>query len=628
MSKSPTPDGVRAIAGDLPDGVRIVASFVGWDGAEAPFEVHPTLEAGAAAAAGVEPPDESALERAVDARRGVATGRQLLGLYTGGSLAHEAVTLLEPELGPIAGNVGHGAARPGGGHALFDLGEAEYTEGRPHPMVDLEVRTGMLEQAAGDERVGCVLLDVVLGFASHPDPAGGIADAVRRAAEHAIVVAHVCGTPDDPQDSDRQAKTLQRRRRDRRPLERRGGTAGAESAAMRRLRIAMLTYSLRPRGGVVHALEISEALAARGHEVELIALGPPGESFFREPTVPSRIVRYETIRDAPFDERIMAMLAAYRDGLADPLAEGRFDLIHSQDCLSANAALELRDAGIVPHVIRTVHHVDDFTSPSLVECQDRSILRPDALLCVSEPWIDRLAEPVRRPRRARRQRRRHPPLPAGARRRRAPALPGRVRPRRPVRGAGDRRDRAAQGLADAARGIRPAARARARARPAAGRRRRRDAVRLPPRGRPLQRAARGARTRTTACACSAASRTGSIESLYRAADVFAFPSTKEGFGLAALEALASGLPVVASELDEFAAYLSDGENAVLVPVGDGDALGAALARLGRDPGLRGDLRAGGLRIAGEFTWERAAIAHERVYDELLQSLHAVGTGRV
>ncbi len=208
VSKSPTPDGVRAIAGDLPDGVRIVASFVGWDGAEAPFEVHPTLEAGAAAAAGVEPPDESALERAVDARRGVATGRQLLGLYTGGSLAHEAVTLLEPELGPIAGNVGHGPPRPGAGHALFDLGEAEYTEGRPHPMVDLEVRTGMLEQAAGDERVGCVLLDVVLGFASHPDPAGGIADAVRRAAEHAIVVAHVCGTPDDPQDSDRQAKTL------------------------------------------------------------------------------------------------------------------------------------------------------------------------------------------------------------------------------------------------------------------------------------------------------------------------------------------------------------------------------------------------------------------------------------
>jgi FdrA protein len=208
VSKSPTPAGVDAIAGDLPADVRIVAAFVGWDGAPAPFEVHPTLEAAAAAAAGSAPPDVSELERAVDARGGIASGRSLLGLYTGGSLAHEAITLLEPELGPIAGNAGHGPARADGVHALFDLGEAEYTQGRPHPMVDLDVRTGMLERASDDERVGCVLLDVVLGFASHPDPAGGLADPIRRASSGAIVIAHVCGTPDDPQDSVRQAATL------------------------------------------------------------------------------------------------------------------------------------------------------------------------------------------------------------------------------------------------------------------------------------------------------------------------------------------------------------------------------------------------------------------------------------
>jgi FdrA protein len=210
VSKSPTPAGVSAIAGDLPEDVRIVASFVGWDGAPAPFEVHPTLEAGAAAAAGTSPENVADLERAVDARGDVAFGRNLIGLYSGGSLAHEAATLLEPELGPLAGNVGHGSASDdgGGGHALFDLGEAEYTQGRPHPMVDLDVRTGMLEQAAEDERVGCVLLDVVLGFASHPDPAGGLADAVARAASGAVVIAHVCGTPDDPQDSRRQTETL------------------------------------------------------------------------------------------------------------------------------------------------------------------------------------------------------------------------------------------------------------------------------------------------------------------------------------------------------------------------------------------------------------------------------------
>jgi FdrA protein len=209
VSKSPTPDGVSAIAGDLPDGVRIVATFVGWDGASAPFEVHPTLEAGAAAAAETSPADVADLERVVDARGYLASGRKLIGLYSGGSLAHEAATLLEPALGPLAGNVGHGESQADGdGHALFDLGEAEYTQGRPHPMVDLDVRTAMLERAADDERVGCVLLDVVLGFASHPDPAGGLAGAIARASERALVIAHVCGTPDDPQDSRRQTGTL------------------------------------------------------------------------------------------------------------------------------------------------------------------------------------------------------------------------------------------------------------------------------------------------------------------------------------------------------------------------------------------------------------------------------------
>ncbi len=209
VSKSPTSAGVRALSEAVPSGIRIVASFVGWDGAAAPFEVHPTLEAGAAAAAGTDPPDCSALEREVDARRPAAGSRHLLGLYSGGSLAHEAATLLEPELGPLAGNVAHGPGNQvGDRHALFDLGESEYTQGRPHPMVDLGVRNEMLGQAAEDERVGCVLLDVVLGYASHPDPAGALADSIRRVAQKGVVIAHVCGTPDDPQDSRQQEQTL------------------------------------------------------------------------------------------------------------------------------------------------------------------------------------------------------------------------------------------------------------------------------------------------------------------------------------------------------------------------------------------------------------------------------------
>ncbi len=208
VSKTPAADGVSALASAVPAGVRVIAAFVGWDGAQAPFEVHPTLEAGAAAVAGVPQADASELERRVDERRGDTAGRPLLGLFSGGSLAHEAQTILEPALGPLAGNVAHGDTDASSGHALFDLGEAEYTQGRPHPMVDLELRSAMLAQAASERRVGCVLLDVVLGYGGHPDPAGDLADAIRGAAENASVIARVCGTPDDPQDSQRQERIL------------------------------------------------------------------------------------------------------------------------------------------------------------------------------------------------------------------------------------------------------------------------------------------------------------------------------------------------------------------------------------------------------------------------------------
>ena len=172
------------------------------------FEIHDTLEAAARAAAGSDPADLSGLEAAVDEARERSAGRRLLGLFSGGSLAHEAVTLLEPELGPLAGNVGHGPDARDGGHAVLDLGEEEYTQGRPHPMVDLDVRIGLLEEAAADDSVGCVLLDVVLGHGGHSDPASGLAEAIAAAATNAVVLARVCGTDGDPQDAARQARIL------------------------------------------------------------------------------------------------------------------------------------------------------------------------------------------------------------------------------------------------------------------------------------------------------------------------------------------------------------------------------------------------------------------------------------
>lgn len=203
VSKPPAREVVQQLGAVDVGGKRVVAAFVGWEGGDAPFEIHPTLAAGAYAAAGTTAPGLDALQREVDARR---TGGRLLGLYSGGSLAHEAVTILEPELGAIGGNAGHGDDDTG--HAIFDLGEEEYTQGRPHPMVDLEVRLGMLELAAASVGLGCVLLDVVIGHGSHEDPAGGLAPALRALAQRVPVIAHVCGTEGDPQVASRQVRTL------------------------------------------------------------------------------------------------------------------------------------------------------------------------------------------------------------------------------------------------------------------------------------------------------------------------------------------------------------------------------------------------------------------------------------
>jgi len=199
VSKPPAPEVVRELGSVDLDGKRVVAAFVGWDGGDAPFDIHPTLDAGAFAAAGSDPPEAGEPEPLAP------TDGTLLGLYSGGSLAHEAVTVLAPLLGRIGGNAGDGSDE---GHVIFDLGEEEYTQGRPHPMVDLEVRLGMLRDAARDERLGCVLLDVVLGHGSHADPAGGLAGAIADVARDRPVIAHVCGTPADPQDARRQEATL------------------------------------------------------------------------------------------------------------------------------------------------------------------------------------------------------------------------------------------------------------------------------------------------------------------------------------------------------------------------------------------------------------------------------------
>ena len=148
--------------------------------------------------------------------------RYLRGLFSGGTLCYEAQVIWKEMLsGPVYSN----APLPGGlalldstksqGHTAVDLGEEEFTVGRPHPMIDNDLRIRRLLQEARDPQVAVILLDVVIGYGAHPDPASELGKAVEEAKElrrqegsEILVVASVTGTENDPQCLSRTSLTL------------------------------------------------------------------------------------------------------------------------------------------------------------------------------------------------------------------------------------------------------------------------------------------------------------------------------------------------------------------------------------------------------------------------------------
>jgi len=108
-----------------------------------------------------------------------------------GTLAAEAALILR------------GAGAPG---ECVDLGDDRYTRGRPHPMIEPELRNEHIARAAADPAVGVLLFDVVLGYGAHPDPAGVLVQALQGARK--VAIASVTGTEQDPQGYSRQVALL------------------------------------------------------------------------------------------------------------------------------------------------------------------------------------------------------------------------------------------------------------------------------------------------------------------------------------------------------------------------------------------------------------------------------------
>lgn len=104
-----------------------------------------------------------------------------------------------------------------------------------------------------------------------------------------------------------------------------------------------------------------------------------------------------------------------------------------------------------------------------------------------------------------------------------------------------------------------------------------------------------------------------LPQLLHGASVFAFPSRGEPFGIALLEAMAAGVPSVATAAGGIPEFARDGENALLVPPEDSSALRNAIARIAGDPHLGRRLGVGGRQTARELTWTRIADRYETIY---------------
>ena len=117
----------------------------------------------------------------------------------------------------------------------------------------------------------------------------------------------------------------------------------------------------------MHTLALAESLADQGIDVHVFGLGPANGSFYRSIRVPFTLFPSVESADS-LDDKVFLSVDSMAAGLST--VADTFDLLHAQDCISARAATRVRDAGLGPAVVRTVHHIDDFTTQALIDCQN------------------------------------------------------------------------------------------------------------------------------------------------------------------------------------------------------------------------------------------------------------------
>jgi glycosyltransferase-like protein len=380
------------------------------------------------------------------------------------------------------------------------------------------------------------------------------------------------------------------------------------------LKIGLLTHSVNPRGGVVHTLELAEALHAAGHAVTVFAPALAGQKMFRAVPFRLRLVPIEPHSGGTVG-MVAARIAAFEKHMSHLLVYEPFDVLHAQDPIGANALANLQDKFVIDGFVRTVHHLDDFDDPQLMHWQARGMHAARKVLCVSKLWCDTLkreqgieARQIQNGVNLARYSR--TPSPADEE----------LRTRWGLRGGGNAPVVLAVGGVEA----------------------RKNTVRILQAFTLLKQRHAGAqlviaggssllehdayirefqvqlqRLQLSTGVGADVVITGTLAdahmpSLFRCADVLAMPSLREGFGLVVLEALASGVPVVVSDIAPFTEYLTDDECCWSDPHDSGSiaqALQAAL-RPDRKLALRNTPR-----VCQRFSWTTSATLHVNLYRE-------------
>ncbi|MCG9889647.1 MAG: MSMEG_0565 family glycosyltransferase [Thermosynechococcaceae cyanobacterium MS004] len=376
------------------------------------------------------------------------------------------------------------------------------------------------------------------------------------------------------------------------------------------LRIAFLLYSTKPRGGVMHTIYLAEALQALGHQVCIFALAKAGAEFCRPLQCESRLIPSFPAADdveALVKQRIQEFVDYFEQS-----SEG-FDYYHAQDCISANALAILRDRQVIPHYLRTIHHIDDFNHPYLQECQDRSIRLPDLCLCVSEYWQTQVEQHYQvktaRVTNGVDVQRFLPNPEATAALKQQLGLKGHpiyltvggIEPRKNSIAIVEAFAQVLKYFPDAQLVI-------------AGGDTFFDVS-------PYRELFFDAVQKLNISLGQSLIISGVVSAeelpvLYRCADAFVFPSLKEGWGLVVLEAIASNLPVITSNQPPFTEFLA-ADQALLVNPCDVDAIAQAMIA-SVQPNLSEPLKQKSQTVLTQYTWEASACLHIQRYKQLLQ----------